>query len=225
MKKIIITLLFSVLFLSGCTILKVSNDSISDIFETVLYVENNLSNTFMNGYKFYLPQGVKIVDKNDYNIKVKDDSIYYYLYIDTIAYHYKTDNTYTVNDSHFYSAKIDHNNINGYVDIKEVNDKYFIVLMYNYAKIESYVNKSDFDKTLTNMCYILSTIKFNDNVINEYVGENSTIFQEEEFNIFDSKHESDNFLTYEKEYGTYKENSNDINDFDNDILDDIETIE
>ena len=159
----IVTLLFSMLLVSGCSIIKVSNDSVSDIFETVLFVKNNLSNTFMDGYKFYLPQGVKVVDKNDYNIKIKDNSAYYYLYIDTIAYHYKTNNTYMVNDNHFYSSKIEHDGINGYVDIKEVNDKYFIVLMYNYAKIESYVDKSDFDKTLTNMCYILSTIKFNDN--------------------------------------------------------------
>ena len=224
MKKLLITLLFSVLFVSGCTILKVSNKSISDIFDTVLYVENDLTNTYMEGYKFYLPKGVKVVDKNDYNIKIKDDSTYYYLYVDTIAYHYKTNNTYTINDSHFYSEKIEHNGINGYVDIKEVNDKYFIVLMYNYVKIESYVNKSDFDKTFTNMCYILSTVKFNDKVIDEYVGESSNIFQEEEFDIFSSKHENDNFLTYEKEYGTYKESESNKYE-DNDVLDDIETIE
>lgn len=225
MKKLIITLLFSVLFVSGCSIIKVSNDSVSDIFRTILYVDNNLSNTFMEGYKFYLPQGVKIVDKSDYNFKIKDNKAYYYLYIDTIAYHYKTKKDYNINDSHFYSQIIEHNGINGYVDIKEVNNKYFIVLMYNYAKIEAYIEKNDFNETFTNMCYILSTIKFNDEIINDKIGENSTIFQEEEFNIFDSKHENDNFLTYEKEYGTYKGNSNDFNDFDNDVLDDIETIE
>lgn len=223
MKKIIITLLFSVLFLSGCNIIKVSDNTISDIFDTVLYVDNRLSNTYMNGYKFYLPQGVKVVDKNDYNIKIKDDSTYYYLYIDTIAYYYKTNNTYTINDQHFYSKKIEHNGINGYVDIKEIGDKYFIVLMYNYSKIESYVDRSEFEETFTNMCYILSTIKFNDEVIKEYVGVNSTVVQEEEFDIFSSKHENDNFLTYEKEYGTYKDD--DLNDLDKEVVNDFETIE
>lgn len=211
------------LFISGCSVIKVSNNSIGDIFDTILYVDNNLSNTYMNGYKFYLPQGVKVIDKNDYNIKVKDDSTYYYLYIDTIAYYYKTDNTYTTNESHFYSEKIEHNDVNGYVDIEEIGDKYFIVLMYNYAKIEAYVDKGDFDKTFTNMCYILSTIKFNDEVISEYVGVNSTIVQEEEFDIFSSKHENDNFLTYEKEYGTYKDD--DLNDLDKEVINDFETIE
>jgi len=223
MRKVIIALLFSVLFVSGCSIIKVSNDSITDIFDTVLYVDNNLSNTYMNGYKFYLPHGVKVIDKNDYNIKIKDDGVFYYLYIDTIAYYYKTNNTYTVNNNHFYSEKIEKNGINGYVDIEEIGDKYFIVLMYNYAKIESYIDKSEFDKTFTNMCYILSTIKFNDEIINEYVGVNSTVVQEEEFDIFSSKHENDNFLTYEKEYGTYK--NDDLNDLDKEVVNDFETIE
>ena len=223
MRKMMITLLFSVLFISGCSIIKVSNESVTDIFDTVLYIDNNLSNTFMNGYKFYLPQGVKVIDKSDYNIKVKDNSAYYYLYIDTIAYYYKTVNSYNTNDNHFYSEKIEHNGINGYVDIEEIDDKYFIVLMYNYAKIESYVDKNDFDKALTNMCYILSTIKFNDEVISDYVGVNSTVVQEEEFDIFSSKHENDNFLTYEKEYGTYKDD--DLNELDKEVVNDFETIE
>ena len=224
MKKILITLLFSILFVSGCSITKVSNNSINDIFETVLFVENNLSNTYMNGYKFYLPHGVKVIDKSEFNLKVKDNDVYYYLYIDTIAYHYKTNNTYTVNDSHFYSDKFEHNGVNGYVDVKEINDKYFVVLMYNYVKVEAYVDKDNFGRAITNMCYILSTIKFNDNVIDEYVGEKSNVFQEEEFDIFSSKNENDNFLTYEKEYGTYKENDSGIYE-DNEVLDDIETIE
>lgn len=222
MKKILITLLFSVLFISGCSVIKVSNDSVNDIFETVLFVDNKLSNTYMNGYKFYLPQGVKIVDKADYNIKIKDSDVYYYLYIDTIAYHYKTNSTYEINNNHFYSKKINNKNIEGYVDIEEVNNKYFIVLMYNYAKIEAYVNKNDFDKVFTNMCYILSTIEFNDEVINGYIGEKGSVSKEEDFDIFSSKKENDNFLTYEKEYGTYKDKI--PNNYGEDI-NDIETIE
>lgn len=221
MKKMLITLLIAVFFITGCNIIKVSDRSINDIFETILYVDNDLSNTYMNGYKFYLPQGVTIVDKNDYNLKVKDNDGYYYLYIDTVAYHYKTDNTYTVNDSHFFSQKITHNGINGYIDIKEVEDYYFIVLMYNYAKIESFVLKPELNSTLTNMCYILSTIKFNDSVIDEYIDEKGYVFKEESFDIFSSKSENDNFLTYKEEYGTYK---GEIEVEDNETLD-IETLE
>ena len=77
--------------------------------------------------------------------------------------------------------------------------------MYNYAKIETYVKKEYLDDAITNASYILSTISFNDKVIEEYVGSKGTVTKEEAFDIFDSKKESDSFLTYEKEYGTYKE--------------------
>ena len=213
----------SLCFISGCSIVKVSTNSVNDIFETILYVDNNLSNTYMEGYELYLPQGVKVVDKSDYNLKIKDNKNYYYLYIDTIAYHYKVANAFTENYNHFYSKRLIHNNRIGYVDIVDKEDYYFVVVMYNYAKIESYVRKSDFNSVMMNMCSILSSIKYNDSVINRYVDDNKTILQEERFDIFDSNIENDNFLKYESEYGTYKEKI-DISK-DNDIVDVDETIE
>ena len=223
MKKLLITLLVSLCFISGCSIVMVSNGSVDDIFNTILYIDNNLSNTFMEGYELYLPQGVKIVDKADYNLKIKDNKNYYYLYIDTIAYHYKVENAFTENYNHFYSKKISYNGKIGYIDIVNKEDYYFVVLMYNYAKIESYIKKEDFNSVMMNMCEILSSIKYNDSVITGYVGDNKTVTQEERFDIFDSNMENDTFLKYESEYGTYKEKI-DINK-DNDIIDVDETIE
>ena len=223
MRKLWITLLVSLCFISGCSIIKVSENSVDDVFNTILYVDNNLSNTYMEGYELYLPQGVKVIDKSDYNLKIKDNKNYYYLYIDTIAYHYKVDNAFNENYNHFYSKRIAYNGKIGYVDIVDKGDHYFVVLMYNYAKIESYVNKSDFHSVIMNMCSILSSVKYNDSIINGYVGSNKTVLQEERFDIFDSNMENDNFLKYESEYGTYKEKI-DINK-DNDIVDVDETIE
>ena len=195
MRKYLIILIVSLTFITGCAIKKVETDSIKKIFDTVLYREQKLSNTFMEGYKFYLPKGVTIVDKKDYNLKIKDNKAYYYLYVDTIAYHYKTNNSFTTNSSKFYSEKLKNCDFEGYIDIEE-ND---------YAKIEAYVPKDYLNNALMNMSYILSTIKFNDEVINKYIGSKGSVSQEEDFNIFDSKKENDSFLTYEKEYGTYKE--------------------
>jgi len=205
MRKCLIILIVSLTFFTGCSIKKVETDSLKNIFETVLYRKKKLSNTYMNGYKFYLPKGVTIIDKNEYNLKLKDQKTYYYLYVDTIAYHYKTDNTFTINNKNFFSELLNNGDINGYIDIEEDEDKYFVVLMYNYAKIESYVPKDYLNDALTNMSYVLSTINFNDKVISEYVGNKGTVSQEESFDIFDSKKESDTFLKYEEEYGTYKE--------------------
>ena len=221
MKKLLIALLISMFFVSGCNITKVSNKSVNDIFNTILYVDNNLSNTYMEGYSLYLPKGVTVIDKTDYNLKIKDNANYYYLYIDTIAYHYKAENSFVASNNHFYSQKISYNDKIGYVDIKEVDDKYFIVVMFNYAKIEAYVSKSEFDNSMINICSILSSIKYNDSVISENIGDNKHITQEERFNIFDSNIENDNFLKYESEYGTYKETDNN----DNDVIDIEETIE
>ena len=171
----------------------------------------------MDGYSFYLPRGLKIEDKSDYNLKIKDKKNYYYLYIDTIAYYYKTPNTYEKRSDHYFSEIINHNGISGYVDISDTGDNYFVVLMYNYAKIESYVAKKDFSESFMSMCNILSTIKYNNAIISDYVGKKGTTFQEEKFNIFNSNEEIDNFLKYEEEYGTYKEKI-DIKK-DNDIID------
>ena len=190
MKKLWITLLLSLCFISGCSIIRVS---------------------------------VKVIDKEDFNLKIKDNKNYYYLYIDTIAYHYKVENTFSENFDHFYSRKISHNNKIGFIDIIDTNDHYFVVMMYNYAKVEAYVKKSDFKKAMINMCQILSSIKYNDNIINGYVGNDKTVVQEERFNIFDANMENDNFLKYESEYGTYKEKI-DVSK-DNDIVDVEETIE
>ena len=77
--------------------------------------------------------------------------------------------------------------------------------MYNYSKIEAYVEKEDLNETLVNACNILSSIKYNDIIIDTYVANKKNITQEETFDIFSSKKENDSFLTYEKEYGTYKE--------------------
>ena len=223
MKKIWITLLISLCFISGCSIVKVSTNSLSDIIRTILYVDNKLSNTYMEGYELYLPQGVKVIDKAEYNLKIKDDKSYYYLYIDTIAYHYKVDNSFVENANHFYSQKLLNNGKIGYVDIISRGDYYYIALMYNYAKIESYVKKSDFNSVMMNMCSILSSIKYNDSVISGYIGNNKTMTKEERFDIFDSTVDDDKFLKYESEYGTYKDTI-DVN-VDNDVINVDETIE
>ena len=95
--------------------------------------------------------------------------------------------------------------------------------MYNYAKVETYILKDNFNSSLMNMCSLLSTIKYNDKVITGYVGDKKTIYQEERFNIFDSEAENDNFLKYEDEYGTYKESI--VINKDNDVIEIDEIVE
>lgn len=223
MKKLLVTLLISLCFMSGCSILKVSDQSITDIFDTILYVDNDLSNTHMEGYSLYLPKGLKVVDKTDYNLIVKSNNNYYYVYVDTVAYFYKVENTFVEKNNNYFSRKINNKDKIGYVDIATSGDYYYIVIMYNYTKIETIVKKEDFNNSIVDMCSILSSIKYNDQVIEGYVGNDKSTMQEERFNIFDSNIENDNFLKYENEYGTYKEKID--TNMDNDIIDVDETIE
>ena len=223
MKKILITLLISLTFVSACSIVRVSDKSISDIFDTILYVKNDLSNTHMEGYSLYLPKGVTVVDKNDFNLKIKDSNNNYYLYIDTIAYYYKANNAFKDNPNHFLSKRIDHDDKIGYVDIISKDNNYYVVVMYNYAKIEAIIDKKEFNTAMRSICSILSSIKYNDSVIKDSIGIEKNVTKEEHFNIFDSNIENDNFLKYESEYGTYKEKI-DVN-VDNDVIDVDETIE
>lgn len=223
MKKLLVTLLISLCFMSGCSVLKVSDQSITDIFDTILYVDNDLSNTHMEGYSLYLPKGLKVVDKTDYNLIVKSNNNYYYVYVDTVAYFYKVENTFVEKNNNYFSRKINNKEKIGYVDIATSGDYYYIAIMYNYTKIETIVKKEDFNNSIVDICSILSSIKYNDQVIEGYVGNDKSTMQEERFNIFDSNIENDNFLKYENEYGTYKEKID--TNMDNDIIDVDETIE
>ena len=203
MKKKIIILIITIVLCTGCSISKVDTSSINNIVSSILYSDNKLHNVYMEGYKFYLPKNMKIVDKQDYNIKIRENDNNYFLYIDTVAYYFKTGNKFVSDVNHFYSEKIDYNDKIGFIDITDEDDSYFIVVMYNYAKIEALVPKEDLNNALISISSILSSIKYNDETIGINVKSSGSIGQEEVFDIFTSKKENDNFLTYKEEYGTY----------------------
>ena len=69
--------------------------------------------------------------------------------------------------------------------------------MYNYAKIEAIVPFKDIEEVVLNATYILSTIKFNSNVIDLMLDEEFLV-SEEKYDIFTSKQETDDFLKLEE---------------------------
>ena len=194
--------------LTGCSITKIEEDSFDNIIKTVLYKESNLSNVNFSGYKFYLPRTVTIDSEKEYNLEIKDKDNYYYLYVDTISYYYKTRKEHVVDNNLFYSKNLNYKDSFGYIDISKVEDKYFLEVMYNYAKIESYVEEENLYDTFLNICYILSTIKFNDSTINYKLSNQELETTEEEFDIFKSKKDNDNFLQYIEEFDKYENKTN-----------------
>ena len=193
MKKILIVLLLT-LVVTGCTVVRIDTSNIDNIVSVVLSKNNTLYNRVGKGYKYYVPRGVSYIDTNELNDKLYSNGNYYYLYIDAISYYYNKKSDYQVDSKAYYSRSLNINGKDGYLEINKYKDKYLIEFMYNYAKIESLVTKEDLNDAVLNASYILSTIKFNNNVIKLMLNDEFFINKEEKYDIFTSKKESTNFL-------------------------------
>jgi hypothetical protein len=180
----------------------------------VKYYINKLYNIVLEGYKYYLPLGTTITNKTDYNVTIKDSNMKYYLYIDAVAYYHKTTRDFEESSKAFYSKELIKDDKKGYIEINEFDNKYFVEIMYNYAKIEAYINKSELQKSLVNISYILSSVKYNDKLIQVMLENDTLEYDAESLDIFKPKRESGNFLDYIKKYED-KNSNNDKKDEDN----------
>ncbi len=213
MKKVIV-LLSMIFLLTGCQAVMIDEQSVDTIIDTVLNTQNKLYNNVFEGYKYYLPKGMTLVEKTDYNAQLSYQNQKYYLYIDVISYYHKTNQDYEVSSSAYYSKKLNYQGKTGYLEINEVDGLYFVEMMYNYAKMESYIPKENLQDTLINMGNILSSVQFNDQVLSTLVGENVLNYEEEVFSILKPKRESGSFLDYVEEYDVYYDKNNEMPDED-----------
>lgn len=186
MKKLVILALMTVL-LTGCTAVRINTESTDNIVSVVLSKDNKLYNRVGKGYKYYVPRGVSYIDTNELNEKLYSNGNYYYLYIDSISYYYNKIDTYKVNTKAYYSNVIDNNGKTGYLEINKLEKLYFVEFMYNYAKIEAVVSEDDIEEVVLNASYILSTVKFNNNVIKLMLDKDYFTSREEKYNIFTAK--------------------------------------
>lgn len=211
MKRLIVLLSIVVVLATGCSIYKLDNTNISKNIKILLSHKTNLHNVNYDGYRYYLPKGVSFVNKDSYNALLKDvNNNRYYMYVDVISYYHKKENDYEINNDSHYSQRLDYNNKTGYVQIDEIEDKYFIQFVYNYVKIEAYVSKKDLTDSITNICYILRSVKFNDSVIESLIGENALDYQEEDFSLFKADSSKESYMEVIKrneseEYNKYLE--------------------
>jgi len=202
MKKIVI-LLCLLVFVTGCTISKIDIDDRDNMLKVALEQDINLFNRISKGYKYYLPKGISLLDYSEYNETLYSNSNKYYLYIDVISYHYKIEKKYIVDNNLEYSKLLNHNDKSGILEIKKQENKYYILYEYNYAKIEAVVKKSEINETIMNMSYILSSIQYNDIVIDSLVGENVLDFKEEKYQVDKPKENESTFLDYVNIYDKY----------------------
>ena len=186
MKKVIVLLSIVLLLMTGCSIKKLDDKDFESNMNVLLSEKVSNSNVNFEGYKYYVPEGLKFVNKEEYNAIFKDRfNNKYYLYVDVISFYHKIENTYKINQDAYYSKVIDYNDKTGYLEIIESGSKYYVEFMFNYAKIEVLVDKDQLVNAMNNMCYILRSIKFNDKVLESLVGDNVLSYTEENFTLFD----------------------------------------
>ena len=205
-KLLIITILL--LSLTGCTNLNTLDlDSLTD---TLLSKDVNLTNNVFDGYKYYLPKGLKLVSKDEYNAIVKDEyNNTYYFYIDVISYYNKEKANYKENNNAYFSKELESNNKNGYLEITAIEntDVYFIEYMYNYGKIEAFVKENEIKSAIINMSSVLSSLQFNRTVLETLIGNKVLDYKEDTYDVMKPKGSTatkDTYLEYEEKYGVYE---------------------
>lgn len=198
MRKYLIGVIMLLLLVCGCS--NINNLSYNEIVSNSL---NNKAkaNTALKGYKIYLPLDMSLLNDENGNNVLYSFGDKYYLYVDLVSYYNKVSNNYKVNDDSnaIYSEILGND---GYVLVTQYNNEYFIEVMYNYAKIE--VISSDIKNAIARSLVVLNSISYNDNVIETLLG-NSIDYNEEKFELLGPSVNTENFLKYEEDYGTYED--------------------
>ena len=214
MKRFI--LIAIVLLASGCTNINknlTSKDDIDKNFNTLqaTITDSNyeMYNNYRTGYKYYTPKGLYVRGGSEYNEIINSRKYSYHLYVDVISFYNRVISKYEEDNKALYSKQINNKDKFGYVEVNELkNDRYLIEIMYNYTKIEVIVDKSDLEVAFANSMIILSSVKYNNDILTNLVGENVLTSKEIEFNIFETKKTESNFLEVEAN-NDYKEETND----------------
>ncbi len=199
-KKFVILSLLLCVFLTGCT--KIQDVSLEELVKIGTDRNVTVYNKYRKGYKYNLPKGLDVINGIEYNESIVSKDYKYYLYIDALSYYNKVIEKYEISDKAFISMAISHEDKYGYLEINKVEDnKYFIEIMYNYAKIEVIVNEKDIKLVVSNCLSVLTSIDFNDSVLKTLLDEETSQFKEFEFNIFETVTTTDSeFLTAVEDY-------------------------
>lgn len=190
-KKFILLLVFVCIFLTGC--MPVQEMTLDEVINVGTDRKITVYNKYRKGYKYNLPKGLEVVDNTEYNEVIYSRDYMYYLYVDAVSYYNKIIEKYEISDKAYVSQQISYEDKYGYLEINELdNEKYFIEIMYNYAKIEVIVKKKDVNVVVANALSVLASISFNDNVLKNLLDEETSQFREFDFNIFETTSSTDN---------------------------------
>lgn len=200
-----------ILFLAtGCV--KINDSSIEKIIDTTLNSKYELYNHINRGFKYYLPRALEVNETDDFNEILRTEKYKYYLYIDLVSYYNKVEVEYVVNNKLYYSKMFeDKKGKKGVLNIEKVDSNdYLITMIYNYAKVETIVNKEDIKESVANISVILSSIKYNDDVINNMLGVDIMSSVEEQVNPFERESiNRENYLEVDASYSVMEDKEHD----------------
>lgn len=202
MKKGVL-LVICLFFMAGCS--DISNDSIDTILNQGIHSNTTLANVYRTGYKYYLPNGMKTIRSQDFNEIVYTEKYPFYLYVDVVSYFNRVKELYEESEDYYYSSRLEYGDKFGYLQIKSLgNDKYFVEIMYNYAKIEVIVIEKDIKGCVAYAIAILDSVTYNDTVLGSLMGDNVLNSNELEYNIFETAKSESNYLEIVEQYDQYK---------------------
>lgn len=198
MKKILI-LLF-VFLLAGCTNVVSSTLTFDTAVMSVLKEEKVHFNTFGKGFKYYKPRGFSLLVDDEYNHTLLNNGNKYYLNIDINGYYNKRADKYLKDTLLYYSNSFKYNDILGYLEIRDGNNGYFYIkMMYNYSYIEVGVKEFEIKEAVIHSAIILSSIKYNDTVIERIISKGDLSDKETTYEIEKPESESKNMDVYEND--------------------------
>jgi len=208
MKKVIVIL--SIFLLSGCTAYSSSTLTLERSVAVVLESSGTYPNSNGKGFKYYRPRDFSVLEDNEFNQVLMNNGYKFYLNIDFNAYYNAKNNNYkidyVVDNTLYFSYKFSYNNIDGYISIRDAKNGYFYIkMLYNYSYIEVGVKESDIKKALVDSTIILSSIRYNDNVIGNLISSRNLVSNESIYEIKKPEKENDRNILDVAGYDQYTE--------------------
>ena len=203
-KIIVICLLFLLL---GCK-------KIDDNDNYIEYVKNCLDNKKITnnvslGYKYYIPKGVRKNHDYDYNQTFFNKDTKIYLYVDVISYLHNKELVLENTGNSYYYQDFNYNDSNGCLKIEKIEDSYFVVIVYNYARIEFYSTLDMLHENITLSSIILNSVEYSKTVVEKTLKERLGEYSEFTYELDKPENASSNFSQMLEEYVQKEEEKED----------------
>ena len=223
MKKVRILLLCSVLLLTGCNIVRLDISNIENTVETIIHTNSSLYNVHFDGYRYYLPRNFRLINRDGFNMLLLDRyNNRFFMYVDVVSYYHEIIKEFEENEDAYFSRGFRTEYGFGYLEINEVDGKYFIEAMFNYTKIEVFVQREHLSESVAGIFTILNSVRFNRIILESIIGDNVLDYSEETFDIFETRRRGssvEDFLRYIEEFDRFYDQNNQLPDEDSIILD------